>query len=1376
MISNTLQTNTFIGGMNTDTDVTMIGDNQYRYAENVRVITNDAGTTGVLQNIEGVKSYTSYIPTDETILGTSTINNIGIVITRLTSGINKVYRITKFDTNTPLIETILRGDLKLCQDVTLIPNLCIVSNYETDNNIKIYFTDGKSAIKVLNIVDNKYVGDATTNKLLDINGNILNPLAVDITPGALLPPFIIGDLTSGNLPSGVIQYCYQLFNLHGTESTLSSLSKMVHLTQSNNMGDSQDYEGTSPNFSSGKGCSLTVPLKSKDFEKCRIISIWYTQNNAAPTIRVVDEITVDPNQNNITYIDSGNSMLGEISIDEFNSLTGYQFIATTMTKMNNRLFVADITEETWNPGNYDARAYRANKNGIIKLNSANSSQNITINMDTADLTTVPFTHDCINPSNRMTLSQMNANSGTDKYIYGGYDKYGNRYVGGYGVNIQYNFTSTSLSLSTEQPDYRATDNCSMNVPFKIGINSMYVQDINMQEATYVPLPTQNVGRIDNYCDPYIASAYKGYQRDEIYRFGIIFYNKKNIPSPVYWIGDIRMPHASEPGFEPFVFVGRKLMANALGIKFTVRDFPKDATSCEIVRCDRTDSDRTVLMQCGMSIVGEYRIQENGGAVGTGTEVDSSIQTRPYAYLTYSGYDLWANAYNSIGAIGELTQAQVRQDYAKLISPEICVAGNDIMKYFKGNVYIDTLYAASSFIYNPELPTPSAGMVISSVFATPNKVLRSDGSEFSQTKLENQVTFNTQHDPLFFAMQYARQEPYSGYIAKYYYINSEVNGSKLKNVNLDIANAKYSGIIPYNGIMDVSPYTVNIGNITYTNFGMSNFNKPDNSGNKHNALGPSGPGIIANIPNLRSTIPGFKSVSFSGIYTYASDAANTIPIVNVKRNIVAYGGNTYVSRQSSVYISTNSYIDLTDGNTTPHKIITYGGDTYLNLLDYPTLMTFQGNEEDYWKNDKRFIGAYIPFESSINMNLFNGDMVHRTYRPGDNFIDTHLEVNITQKGNYHTQSKPYYLYNSTYSSQQGSRKFIPQTIYSENNLRTFNRILSSQAKTNNEILDNWTVFKIANYLDVDNQYGKVTNLYTFKDKLYYWQPMALGIAAVNERSLITDNNIGTLTLGTGDILSRFDYITSTNGSSITNDRSICNSNNSLYWYDIDKNEICQYNGNVIPLSKTKNLQTYLNELYGNQKNVTLGMYDKKYNEIWFRFNDKSLIFNEQLDVFTSFYTFNPDWAFIFSDKIVNVKNNKLYVLNGSDISGLGEVEKIAKIQFIVNKDVQYTKTFDNVRLSGDFLDKDNKHITINDIGTMKFSTKHETSGNYQNIIFDYREDTYRFPIPRGQNTQNELSYPARLRGKYLMCDYTFNSDDSHTFNIPYISTTYRYSLI
>ena len=40
-------------------------------------------------------------------------------------------------------------------------------------------------------------------------------------------------------------------------------------------------------------------------------------------------------------------------------------------------------------------------------------------------------------------------------------------------------------------------------------------------------------RTPNYADPAIAAKCKGYQRDEIYRFGIIFYNSKSLPSPVY---------------------------------------------------------------------------------------------------------------------------------------------------------------------------------------------------------------------------------------------------------------------------------------------------------------------------------------------------------------------------------------------------------------------------------------------------------------------------------------------------------------------------------------------------------------------------------------------------------------------------------------------------------------------------------------------------------------------------------------------------------------------------------------------------------------------------------------------------------------------------
>jgi len=73
---------------------------------------------------------------------------------------------------------------------------------------------------------------------------------------------------------------------------------------------------------------------------------------------------------------------------------------------------------------------------------------------------------------------------------------------------------------------------------------MYVKNDLMDQTHAITFPV-STPRIHNYADPYFASKFKGYQRDEIYRFGIVFYNKKGIASPVHWIGDIRMPHASD---------------------------------------------------------------------------------------------------------------------------------------------------------------------------------------------------------------------------------------------------------------------------------------------------------------------------------------------------------------------------------------------------------------------------------------------------------------------------------------------------------------------------------------------------------------------------------------------------------------------------------------------------------------------------------------------------------------------------------------------------------------------------------------------------------------------------------------------------------------
>lgn len=1353
MTATNSQLNSFTSGLNMDSDVAIIPDSQYRYAENIRVITNDNGTTGAIQDIESVRQYTTAIPKDEIVIGTTTIDKFAVIVTKMPNGYIKVYRVTNFDTDTPVQKAIFKGNIKLCQDLDKTPNISIVGNYETDSNIKVYFTDGLSAIKVLNIVDDKYTAGSN---LVDSGGNILNPLAIDVTPGADLLPFSIVNITVGNLPSGVVQYCYQLFNLHSSETTLSPLSQLIHLTQSSTNQNSQQYMGSYPNTSSGKACIMEVPFLTKDFTKCRIISIRYTSNNSIPKIVIVDEIDVPASQNVIRYIDTGNSFMGEISIDEFNNLTGYQFTAATLTKMQNRLFAADITDNTWNPGFYDARAYRANRDGAMLLESSNDVNNIyTDDMMSYDLTTIPENHDCINPSNDVPFT---ASKEKDCYVYG---KAG---LGGYGINIEYNFTTTSFKLSDKQNSStygRMDKQCSMNVKPEV-MSSATITNIGFLGTDTIKFEdTATTVRIPNYADPYISSRFKGYQRDEVYRFGIIFYNSKGLPSPVYWIGDIKMPHATQ--IDPFRFEDGQLVGKALGLRFTVKNMPDEAVSYEIVRCDRTEADRTILMQCVGTRLNEYRIQERGNA-GKGDTIPSSLEMRPFALPDFLLHD---SVYTDQGKNQTVLDGTLRVDnYIRLISPEICVQKENVEAYLKDTAYLDYLYAYVS-------PIDRNGLAIDDtrVYATANKILQSDGTIATIDDKQNYVQ-NKNNKLLVWLPRNdvdGNEKYYHANIAKYF--NRTNIGTQGQGLFATIMDAKYPLDIPYNAFHDISAYRISVGDRTYTNYAVSCVDKGDDQ----TIVGAAGPCVIAMLEMFNENKLGFNAIQqIEG--SHPLDVINTIPVYNIRRSIAAaYGGNTYASRQNSVYISTNSYVNkkLTEGSS--RYTYTYGGDTFLNVLDYPFTFTFQANDEEYWRTVKRYVGGYIPFESSINMNLFNGDMPHRTYTP-DNYLDSHMQLNITQKGSYHVQDRPFFVYNSVYSSQMGSRKFVPNSIYAEDNTRIFNRILVSQAKINNEILDSWTTFRVANYLDVDNQYGAITNLKAFKDKLFYWQDTALGIAAVNERSLITDGNAGELTLGTGGLLSRFDYVTNTNGSSITNDRSIINSDNVLYWYDFDKNEICSFTESVAQLSKEKQVQTYLNKEYPLKSTTVLGLFDKKYNEVWFKFTDKSLIFNEQLGRFTSFYTFNPQWSLPFSDKVVTIKDNSYYTIGNIGIDSMAMVDKNAQINFVVNKDIPNTKVFDNMRLSADF--KDGDINVVNSIVTkLKFSTKGQTA-TVNEPVFDYREDTFRLAIPRQDDFEIDpnMSYPARMRGKYMECQYNFTADSEKTFKIPHITTTYRYSLV
>lgn len=1438
------QVNTFTNGMNIDADINMISNNQYRYAQNIKISSDDSSTYGALTASEFIKRYGLLLPSSEIIIGTGVVNkienlieNIGLLFTRTVDLqgnylYNTLYKLTNLDNSIPTLTVVFKADLNLC------PNgeyMSIVTNFESVENIKVYFTDGLSQIKVVNIADiDRYTIDLASN-----SGILSDNTILDTTPGAVLPPFELQSLTVGSLPVGMVQYCYQLFNVRSNETATSPLSSLIHLTQSASNINNQEYKGSPADTNSGKACVLKT-IVTNYYDKCRIIRVLYKANDNTPEINIIDEIPLSYDDSlTISYTDNGGSMLSELTIDQFNLLTGYQFTAKSITKLENRLFAANIQESTWDV-EYDARAYRSNGNGVVRIENANNINTLEFTHNDYDMSTISKEHDCINPYNILKPSEFTSDN---QYIYSNFVGVGPiinglpslvKVQGGSGPNVSYTFATIDIEL--ERSQYLQSSGLSNNPEIHVSPrqDAMYVKNDLMDQTHAITFPV-STPRIHNYADPYFASKFKGYQRDEIYRFGIVFYNKKGIASPVHWIGDIRMPHASDNS--PFEVNTESVdgtdmvyqsVGKVLGIQFNISNIPTYAQSgivgFEIVRCDRTELDRTVLIQSAAALIANYKGNDKVQNIG------GELEYRPLITLTYTKgiySDVVDYSYIHYGTIdgypsfngGFITSSKdIPTSYVQLISPEISINPDATNNLIGTDSYFDSIFGLASIVKTKAAFGKSDNV---SIAAVAGKYLKYDGTYEDTSYSDNNYiglvvdasstyTSDMSYNVNKLTLAYSS----GGQMIMKYYVPFKTNrvsnvDSSIGKIDKNISKTAVAINMPYNGVIDKSPYYTNIGDIVYLNFSSTFFGSSTyNTGNAK--IGPHGPALIANIPNILDTIKTFGQIKDTiGSSTYTTDqliksSYGTILIGNIKKQIIPYNGNTYTSRQNSIYISTGSYKFF---NLTQHQssyiVDTFGGDTYIGILDYPVTMQFQYKDIAQEDNRRIFVGAYIPFESTINLNLTYGAEVHRTFRKSDQFIQGWVQTDITQIQDLYSQDKPYYQYNGVYSAQPTAKTYLPKDVYSLDDVHTANRIVCSEAKTTNEVTDNWTKFKFANYVDVDNQYGAITNIKAFNNRLLFWQASAFGVASVNDRSLIQDNNIGALTLGTGGILDRYDYVSTTNGNSTVNAKDIVYSDRAVYWYDFNKNTILQYTNNVDPISKSKGVQTYLNKLKKTNRDSVIGLYDIKYNDIWFTFGNKSLIYSEQSQYFTNFNTHVPEQTLQFADRTITIKDNLLHLISGDelDIANLQTVEQISKVVFAINSDSLYTKVYDNVEVHGYILNGEDIVINTNDI-MAKFATKSQTSMVVNSTDIDYREDSYRFYIPRQYQgtmlnadeylinttlydssvlTTNETydqedttTFAPRMRGKYMVCEYTLNTISGMTFAIPYITTFYRIS--
>ena len=1405
------QTNTFLKGMNLDTAKEFVGTDQYTYAENVHINTDSLTTAGALQAYTNVTAIVDdNLKLDEWTVQGTTVGHI-YKNGQKTNCLIALFKNKKSDKNKIQVFGVTEGSVKILWKVETShigfyeDNAKLINIYEDSTKSTVYINQEKSYIVSVNINNDEDSYESVTD------------FSIFPVCGAL-PPFKFHSVVSGNKLPCKVQYAYQLFDLNGRTTALSAISYAIPV--------GNDLNNNELNEPTNEGVCIRLDVDLQDYAYIRIFEINYNNFTQLPRVYVKDEIKL--NNSNVEnesfiYADINDQRISEYTLEEFQAIKNFSFKSDTIETKNNILFAAGITEDTWDI-DFDARVYSADNAGVVRFKDIKGHEYeedlVTIvdgiTTDGKKQSIIPtdvvynnpdpdvYKYNSLygNTTNQVTLYDESANKieGTSETIYP---------YGGAGTRVSYMFVRPLLYLApnasgnTVDPakNIRLISRDNNQNRFEDVKNISIISDQVDNEDWITTIQDtvddkfQHTIKDITYADPYICANYTGFKQGECYTFGVIFYNKQHLPSPVHFIGTIHIPY-----FDHWVFGAvegdlgntHDLLATTVGIRFKL-DFSgidiSEVTAYEIVRVQKTMDTRKVLMQGVVSRTRNYPITVTGGGESLGTS-----DMRATTYPTISARDTHLFRYDD--ADGYYCMDYLSGLWYSLISPEISINKENVKTALPLAKTLRPIQTLSSLICETSrnqydlikgVPFRAIYKHVSAMTVPGGAYTLNNVTYTHSGKAGIYVEALDDGDGWFVGFSSLSSWPEIGYGLFKFYIPGDWSTQKI-----EVSDKAFCATIPANQLGDSSTsYPVSINQVQFVN--VTELYSGD--GYHYNRDATSRIGVHANcvvlrldediqIVNKRYTgKTGFELPMFlnwSKALTYCqkldpldgvkylvsaddidepddirTDSRSTVLLAELHTGYQENLSNAMLSSLS--YTSTGQYAKLEDAVS---YINCFGGDTYVCI--HKELWAGFGYDNEYTDDALKYkdcINIKYPVETRINLDRVTGPN-YDTRQP-----NPMLTFEPGQLLEFGSQELPLNAYNDVYSAQEYNKMYTTRGAYEIDNQHIGNRIVASEVKSFGELSDSFQNFKIANYINVDGQYGNITNLVKYNDVLYYLQDTAFGTVAVNQRSVITDNNQTALLLGTGDILTRCDYISTFDGSRVINDPSICVTPSSLYWYDGAHNQIMVFNqGGLNSLSKVKLAQSYCRNTI--QDGIVHTGYDHKYNEVWFCCNTpkdnsiaKSLIYSEQVQAFVGFYTKSmkhPQSLDTLSVAFTTVDDKNALIKFGTDTNYENNYKGL--VNFIVNKDLVQSKTYDTIVIT------DSINIGKPDGITVACKTLRQGEASQQ--LIGYKEGVCYMPVGRDANKE-------RMRDKTMSVQITFTDAN---FSIPSVSTIYRYSRI
>lgn len=415
--------------------------------------------------------------------------------------------------------------------------------------------------------------------------------------------------------------------------------------------------------------------------------------------------------------------------------------------------------------------------------------------------------------------------------------------------------------------------------------------------------------------------------------------------------------------------------------------------------------------------------------------------------------------------------------------------------------------------------------------------------------------------------------------------------------------------------------------------------------------------------------------------------NIVNLINTNITDSPYTNNVgFYSWKECGNSKTIPSIEELEDPTSDEVILNYDeGDTYFQR--YNCVKTYLSDT-----NQQNDIGetASVMIESYINLDGIRKKGIYNTaeFRDSNIYLHPQNDTNID-------------LINPIYSKQ--NTLITHREIdfrYTDSTLTHYPTLImwSSQKMFGNEE-DYWMQFPENNMYYASGNNGAIQNLSTFQDQVYCLQEHGFSQLDFNSKALIDTDNANPISITSieGTRLTHNTYLSDNIGTQ--NKWSVVTSKYGIYFVDDTLQSIYRFSVNGIEdLSQLYNFKTWTklntttidstwNPTDWNKSLVS--SYDLSNNDVYFTNKDYCLCFNESLDSFTSFYSYNnTPYMVSYKDKFFAIKTDHdidgsyLYQNHENYSKLLFDEPFDSYVELLVNADLIYDKVFNFIEYYND----------------------------------------------------------------------------------------------